>query len=662
MRRISISLATLCGALLALALPSSSFAVGTSQITTPTGPTTNVYGEEGSKLLVAGTANFTEVDIRCYYEPERYLSLGGPIVVKGGAFSTEVNEFETGFDSPCQLRAVPPSTSGPFPPGEETPYSGPLVYFSQFEAGKGSDFFGASATPGGTFTFEEAGNYGLESHIFSPAAHADQRLFYGDQNLGPFSRPASAGTPLKVDGATALLPNGAREVEARLEEEAAELKEPFTPPSGKPSVTTTKSFNETTRQLAVTEQAPVVECSPSSAIPATLKSCTSFVSAGVTLTRSYSSAEEDHQALASDTWRSTDGKTHTVAANYVMEQYNFGKSSYLFPGAAAFAETVKGETKTVPAGPGEVLYKSHSGLSEAGNGENPQGAIVWDAAPSEPIKVIIGTNEGGPPGTDLGMQYNRTVPAGGATPTLRIGYAQSFSMTETRAFAQSLLASFNPTVSIASPANGATIVSTAASTTVTGTAGDGVAVSSVTVNGVAATIGTGGAWSATVPLSPGSNTITAVATNQSGLSSSASAGVTFKFAPAVAKQVGSASGAKGKVTFKVSCTGAAGETCTVHAALTTVEKLRGSHLLGIAARGRRHNRTITVGAITLVIPAGQSVSVTVGLNSTGRKLLARFHKLPVHLLATLEPEAHHLTTVISQNLTIKPARRRHKHH
>ncbi len=74
-----------------------------------------------------------------------------------------------------------------------------------------------------------------------------------------------------------------------------------------------------------------------------------------------------------------------------------------------------------------------------------------------------------------------------------------------------------PLVTIGSPSSG-TIVG-AASTPVTGTASD-LHLSGVSVNGVAATL-TGGTWSATVPLLPGSNQITAVASDQVGNTSSA---------------------------------------------------------------------------------------------------------------------------------------------
>lgn len=85
-------------------------------------------------------------------------------------------------------------------------------------------------------------------------------------------------------------------------------------------------------------------------------------------------------------------------------------------------------------------------------------------------------------------------------------------------------ATSGPELTITSPAEGTLIQS--GSVTVSGTVSDSVSpVASVKVNGVAATI-TGSTWTATVPLSEGANTLTAVAENQVGLSTTATRAVT----------------------------------------------------------------------------------------------------------------------------------------
>ena len=82
----------------------------------------------------------------------------------------------------------------------------------------------------------------------------------------------------------------------------------------------------------------------------------------------------------------------------------------------------------------------------------------------------------------------------------------------------------SPQVSIGSPTDGA-VVNTA-SVLVSGTASDDTSLATVVVSGVTATLN-GNAFTATVPLSEGANTLTAVVTDAAGNSSSASINVTY---------------------------------------------------------------------------------------------------------------------------------------
>jgi hypothetical protein len=119
------------------------------------------------------------------------------------------------------------------------------------------------------------------------------------------------------------------------------------------------------------------------------------------------------------------------------------------------------------------------------------------------------------------------------------------------------------------------------------------------------------------------------------------------------------------VSFRFACKGVAGQSCKVVTTLTTIEKLRGSKIVAITARRHRaktRSKTVTVGAVTVTIPAGQTVGVTVNLNANGRKLLARYRRLPVHLSAVLVAGTTK-STVIAQNLTVKPKpKKKPKHH
>ena len=58
-----------------------------------------------------------------------------------------------------------------------------------------------------------------------------------------------------------------------------------------------------------------------------------------------------------------------------------------------------------------------------------------------------------------------------------------------------------------------------------------------------------------------------------------------------------------------------------------------------------------------MIHPGRTVTVTVKLNATGRKLLARFGKLPVTLKITLLQNGKHLA-IANTKLTVKPKKKR----
>jgi hypothetical protein len=640
----------------ALALPAAAEAiVPASEVTAPGGSPVYLYGEGESMLTVSGRANMGKVELRCYTAASEYLRLEPKpgkhsVPVSGEAFSATVPQSELPA-APCQLRAVPIESKAALPPGVETEFKGPLVVASKFDALGTGDFYGVSDTLAGSFIFRDAGDYGLESLLYSTAAHADQKLFFGDADLSALVPEAARPSALQVDGATAYPPATAEGVEAELSEKAGET----VTVSGRPAANVSESFNEASRQLSVREEDPLVRCWPNPAFPATREGCSAFVTTGVTLVRTLVSGAEDHVALLTDTWRSSDGAAHAVSARYYMEQADeSNEGAFEFPGQGAFATVNAGETRTLPAGAGTILYKERASVPDAGDGVTPQGAIVYDAPPTAALTVATGSTEGRPE-DDLEMPYQRAVPAGGATSTLRMTFVQGFSMDDVRALAAGALSSYYPSVSIAAPANGSLIRSPSSTVTVSGSAADAIRLSSLAVDGRAVAVGAGGAWSAALALAPGANTITATATNQSGLSASASVTATY-LPPASAAAIGRASGAKGHATFTIACHGLPGTSCAIHSALTSVERLRRKRLLGLAARRRptTTNRRVAVGSSQVVIAAGASAKIAVPLNATGRRLLARFKKVPAHLAVALEGEGVR-ASVIAQNLTIEPA-------
>jgi glucodextranase-like protein len=87
-----------------------------------------------------------------------------------------------------------------------------------------------------------------------------------------------------------------------------------------------------------------------------------------------------------------------------------------------------------------------------------------------------------------------------------------------------------PALTIAAPAEGAVVSS--ASLTASGTTSDPFGIRSLTVNGQPVAVASDGSWSLPLTLTPGANTITAVATNNGGASTTVQRTVTYTQPPA----------------------------------------------------------------------------------------------------------------------------------
>jgi hypothetical protein len=678
LKRVAILIGAL--PLLALAGPvASASATGeTSQITSPAGPTYALNDESASSpppaFTVAGTTNISgKVALRCYYGAgtKNYSTLVGEVTVSGGGSFSSAVAPELLYDGPCVLRAVPVGNEESHPPAapsEEVgdPFKGPRIVGSRFqfykENGIDYDYELEPYSLSSFLDIESVGDCGLDySRLFAqdsllPSDH----LFYCNAALHEQDNPPSGSSTrseLQIDGANAYSPATAHYVEEN------SLKVKGLP--GAPQVAVTKSFNPLTDLVTIHEVDPIVRCSPETVFPPTSTSCTSFLSTGVQLERTWQTSNADQVAWMTDTWRSTDGAAHSLNALYDQVTENGGKEggAYEFPGAGKFSATTKEQMVTLPAGAGKIYYKEDAETPNVGDGEHPQGAIVYDTPPSGPVSVYQGTAKESQNGFE--MPYQHTIPVGGSY-TIRMAFVQAYKLPEVESLAEAVLASYPPTLTIASPANGATVI--ASPITVSGTATDTGALTSLTVNGQTVSVGAGGAWSANVTLNPGANTIKAIATDQAGFSVEKSVSVTYTPPPppppvAHASQVGSAKGANGEASFTISCTGSTGTSCEIESTLTTVEKTRGGMPVAVSAKhhSKTHSKQLTVGSSKLSIPAGQRVTIAIQLNSTGKSLLSKFGKLPVHLTAVLLT-AGHRSTVIAQNLTVKPHKTKHKKH
>jgi hypothetical protein len=82
------------------------------------------------------------------------------------------------------------------------------------------------------------------------------------------------------------------------------------------------------------------------------------------------------------------------------------------------------------------------------------------------------------------------------------------------------------------------------------------------------------------------------------------------------------------------CAGASTSACADTLTLSVVETLRSGKLIAVAAVSKTKKKTVTIGRASVTLGGGQSKTVSVSLNATGKALLKREHKLRVKLVLT----------------------------
>ena len=260
--------------------------------------------------------------------------------------------------------------------------------------------------------------------------------------------------------------------------------------------------------------------------------CLAYASDGVTDQRTIQQAGDGRVVLITDDFVSTDGAPHrvdfSVSSTFdegVNEQYPSGTDYFQLPGQSGYSAPNAGDSTEVGSGLPGTIYSyndTYSDGSDAG-----YDALTYFTAPSGPVSFADNYYYYTTPVSTATIPFTVNVPAGGSQ-SLSLAYASEYSQSalagdlQTEQDLQSA-----PTVTISSPAAGANVPS--AGVTVTGSVSAFTGVKTVSVNGVAATV-SGGSFSAAVPLTPGSNAITAVVTTNSGITASATE--TVIYAPA----------------------------------------------------------------------------------------------------------------------------------
>lgn len=281
----------------------------------------------------------------------------------------------------------------------------------------------------------------------------------------------------------------------------------------------------------------------------------------------------------------------TTAADQVACFSNSGSQLALLAPGAAIATPALSATGTT------FGTTAFAGTSQATPHAAGAAALLLQANPTlTPDQIAAALKATGVPVTD---------PRNGLT----------FPRLDLQAAVQAVLPdSTGPTLSITSPLANATV--TSSPLTITGTASDaatgGSGISAVTANGVAATGGTAtgdltATWTASVALSPGLNSITVVAKDNSPPLNATSQTITVTYVPPVltVAKAGAGSGTVTSTPVGINC----GTICSAAFAADATVTLTGTPATGFAFAGWSGDCT-GAGPCTVTMTLGRSVTAT----------------------------------------------------
>ena len=514
---------------------SASAAVLSSHITTPSDPTFVQYNDDnasdpGNTFTISGTTvddgTPGNVDIVCTEgTSSQTFESNVPVTYTGtsGTFSVSHTLISQETEQTCRLHAVPAGTT----PTDLSPFAGPRLGISDYqtftygggpENGKQYDFYLSDSQLTGYGDYESYTNGGMyDAEPLDPTTFAfGGDVFYANDTYNALTKSGVTRSSVQVDGANAF---GAASAEFLCGSTCA-----F---SGIPVMTESHSYDPATGGLTIHESEPLVKCEPDpTTYPPTIgTSCTSFAPTGVSVSRVIQQDAGGRQSSLIDTYTSTDGAAHHLDL-VSIEDAQESTAGYNFPwiDGSTYSTHTAGDTKSAPPSAPASVYVEWENTLADGDENGAQGAITFGQAPNG----FAFASQGDFGSTHLQALYTRTVPASGS-----LTLSQMFSWAFTKADAHTLAAQAqaalqSPAVAITSPSNGTALTQTP--TTVTGTAsasaGQG-GLSSVTVDGHPVTVAANGSWSTSVPLSSGSNTIAAVATDGNGEQSQAQTTVTY---------------------------------------------------------------------------------------------------------------------------------------
>jgi hypothetical protein len=404
-------------------------AATSSAITAPADGTLVIRPREPLPQIEGTAAGMSKVDINCYYgdsaNVRQRVATGVSVVGEHFSVKFPYETYEAG--NACVLRAVPEEDTGWYPPGDAVPYAGPRITESS-EAVATYDpitnpnvitySFGDVATSfAARTTIRSAGQCALgESLLFSPGELTKSPVtFRCDGGLKTPPHEKAAPTGVTVDGISAFPPGTVYELNNQQ------------PIASAPQVSVTQNFDPGTAEISIDEHEPLAICA---ARPAQPESCEGWVSAGVELERTWHTSSGNQLALMADTWRSTDGRPHTLAITYElgMGQGPSG-GGFQFPGQSSLAHFPAGLSATPPTGPATIFYSEDLGTPPGGDDVHPFTAITYSASPSSYREVEEEFEWGS------GEMYYQPALAANGSFSVQMGFSQAFSLEQVHALA-----------------------------------------------------------------------------------------------------------------------------------------------------------------------------------------------------------------------------------
>jgi Glucodextranase, domain B/PASTA domain len=509
------------GALLAIAPAFAQAAVASSDITawsssepgTPANSTYLMsYDNHSTTLTVAGdaTPDSGTVDVVCYFGSgatfgDKVLAATVPVADDGSFSTTALMRSIAGHA--CRLRAIP---SGGESVDDAPEFAGPQIAVS--EAGLPSgvvdgnanypfDFYVYAESLTGSAAWDSAGSCGPYAAPYdSSFGQGNFAIDCGGSLLGVNTPSGPTRSEVQIDGQNAYDAVSAEGLSVG----TGDLTE-F------PSLTANVVQDPTDGDVTSQETESWGTCATPVAYPPTSHDCPVFAPTGVQLVRTITTSDGGLMVTMTDTWSSTDGRAHSLDLLY--DDYVGLHSSdqdgvqpgYEFPGQSSFSTYQAGATLPGPGvGPGSILVRSDINAAD-GDPSQATGAITFT---SPPTGFVFASDD------ELEEHQVLQVPAVG---NVSLSYIYSTGQTVAQAQALAFVAQDHldaPSVAITSLPNGTTTFSSTVS--LSGVARSGSGIASLSVDGQPVAVAPDGRWDAEVALSPGPNTITALATDQAG--------------------------------------------------------------------------------------------------------------------------------------------------